>query len=128
MTSIDNQSREEIADLYYNRDLNMNLSFANQFDWAMNKLGYHPKTYQSFVENKFKSHVKQLLSDFMENENNSPSNLDLVQIRNHVENECQTFLEIKKQKYQLYSEFFNNNNHRGFYHAMEVSELCYLGY
>ena len=123
----ENPSKEEVANAYYARDVSMNLSFKSQFDWAMKKLSYDPSTYESYKNGLFKSKADRLVKDFL-NDPSNPPNVDLQQLYTDTLKEAEVTLSLRRVRWQHFTNFLNNNDHLGFYQAMDASELAYLGW
>lgn len=123
-----NPSRQLTAEAYYRRDLVMNRAFNEVFDHCMRKLSYHPDTYQNLRNSMFQRRVKELAENYINNNNNEVAEMTFGMIYNMVENEVNNIINLRQQKYIFFQQFLNNNNHQQFYHAMDISELIYLGY
>lgn len=122
-----NPSKEDIANAYYARDLQMGLNFQNQFDWAMRKLGYHPSTYQNSVNRLFQQRLESETKDFL----NDPSVENVVnfqQVYNQVKSEFQLSQNYRRSRWEHFSNLLDSNEHHQFYLTMESSELGYLGF
>ena len=122
-----NPSQVEVANAYYARDQDMNLSFKDQFEWAMKKLNYNPSTYDNFRKNQFRRRVDKLVEDFL-NDPTQNGTIQLVQIREQVTNDVESIINLRRQRWHHFKTIFENNNHLGFYQTMDTSELAYLGY
>ena len=123
----ENPTREEVANAYYARDVSMHLSFQTQFEWAMKKLHYHPSTYESIKNSLFRKKTEAVVKDFL-NDPANPPNASFQQLYTDAVNEAEVTVGLRRTKWQHFSNFLNNDDHIGFYLAMDSSELAYLGW
>lgn len=121
-----NPSIEELALAYYARDLNMNLAFEDQFNWAMKKLMYHPSTFKSVLEGRINSRIKKLTQEYHNNNNNSI--IDIDKIKQDLTIEFENDKSKKIEKFNHFTNIFESQDHLGFYQSMDLSELEYLGF
>ena len=117
---------EVLADVYYARDLDMNLNFHNQFDMAMKKLRYHPSTFEDTIVGRINSRVKDITSQYLKDKNST--NINLQEIENSIRNDFINEKTLKLNKFNSFNSFLETDDHRGFYHAMTLEELDYLGF
>lgn len=129
-SNCNNPTREQTANAYYARDRFMNISFERQFHDAMKKLGYDPSTYEPLFKEKVKKIVDDIINNFMNdpNANNAEGDIDLNNILRNVQAEIHPLINMKRVRYNYFLQFLNNNDHRGFYQAMEMNELICLGW
>ena len=123
----ENPSQKEMADAYYSRDVTMNLKFVDQFNSAMKKLNYHPSTYDNFIKFKFRKKMNKIIENFL-NGSSQIDNISLVNIKNQIMIEVENTITLYSQRWNQLSIFLENNNHHGFYQAMDISELAFIGY
>tara|TARA_B110000908_G_C10262839_1_gene460661 strand:+ start:2998 stop:3432 length:435 start_codon:yes stop_codon:yes gene_type:complete len=121
-----NPTKEEIADAYYARDIQMKLEFTDQFQWAMNKLSYDPNTYNQTKDTMVRKKINKTIDDYKKNKNSS--NINMQEIEDSVKMETTQLFEQRKQKYNSFLYYLNNKKHREFYNSMDINELSYLGY
>ena len=124
--NITNITAEGLADVYYARDLNMNLNFDNQFDWAMKKLRYHPSTFEDTIVGRINSRIKDITGQYLENKNSV--NINLQELESSIRNNFINEKTSKLNKFNRFNSFLDTNDHRGFYNAMTREELDYLGF
>ena len=124
--NITNITAEGLADVYYARDLNMNLNFDNQFDWAMKKLCYHPSTFEDTIVGKINHRIKDITGQYLENKNSV--NINLQELESSIRNNFINEKTSKLNKFNRFNSFLDTNDHRGFYNAMTREELDYLGF
>jgi len=124
--NITNITTEGLADVYYARDLNMNLNFDNQFDWAMKKLCYHPSTFEDTIVGKINHRIKDITGQYLENKNSV--NINLQELESSIRNNFINEKTSKLNKFNRFNSFLDTNDHRGFYNAMTREELDYLGF
>ena len=122
-----NPSQVEVANAYYARDQDMNLSFKDQFEWAMKKLNYNPSTYDNFRTIRFRRRVDELIQDFL-NDPTQNDTINLIKIKEEVTNNIESTIKLRRQRLDHFKNIFEKDDHVGFYHAMDKSELEYLGY
>ena len=125
-SQITEPTKDDLAKAYFARDIEMKLNFHNQFDHAMDKLGYHPRTYQKQMD----SYVRMLVFEEVEEclKNNNYKTINLAELTNSIKNAFNSKLKVKEEKYNMFQQFFNTEDHLGFYSAMEMSELGFLGF
>ena len=73
----------------------MGLSFQNQFDWAMRKLGYHPSTYQDSVNRLFRQRLESETKNFL-NDPSVESVVNFQQVYNQVMKRISSFTKLSK--------------------------------
>ena len=121
-----NPSCEDFALACYARDLDMNLTFEDQFNWAMKKLRYHPTTFQSTLEGRINSRIKELTQEYHNSGNNSIINVE--KIKKELTTQFEKDKRKKVEKFNHFTNIFQSNDHLRFYQSMNLSELEYLGF
>jgi hypothetical protein len=130
-----------IANGYYIRDVEMNITFDLVKGRALKKLGYTVESIRSNILSKFDSYLKELsigINDKIVWNNNVPSldnnvlqdcsyNQSIIDLFNSFMNkeEVVVFFNHRQSRMNVLSPI---DDHKSFYEAMTVEELHYLGW
>ena len=123
-----NPSKEQTAYAYYHRDLIMNISLQEAFQKSTEKLAISPEGRIQYIDNLFKLHVNNYLKDFLINKNNlnHEINFNYDEFYNNQIN-TQRYINAVNKYNELY-QYFQNEDHLGFYMALTINDLCSLGF
>ena len=136
-----NGTNEEIAEAYYQRDLQMNLNFDNIKSKALQKLGYNNNSIQRAIEYRFMRHINDIIMQFNNNIVFDQNGLDLLNVNNLPNmfqmNMVEQFDEFRNsqvinslinERQNRMNVLSNIDNHLAFYSAMTRAELDILGW
>ena len=133
---LSNATNQEIAQAYYNRDIELNLGFNEQREWALKKLGYTNEKIISYIKYKFERHIQEISNNFSSNIEinieNGPSISDVLNNNIELSDEMITVINnnlnnINEKKNRM-NLLANVDNHLEFYRTMTREELDYLGF
>lgn len=136
-----NGNIQDIANAYYQRDVQMNLSFDQIKAHSLRKLGYTQETIQRIVLNRFTRHISDMVGDFnqnvqfnnnqfdINNVNNLPDvfNIGIHQMFENFRNSTM-IQNLINERMDRMNVLGNVSNHEEFYSQMTREELAYLGY
>jgi len=136
-----NGSVQDIANAYYQRDVQLNLDFQQVKNHALRKLGYTQDSIQRIVLNRFSRHINDIVGQYNQNimfndnqfnvadANNLP-NMFNVSIHQMFEDFRNTELinNLVNKLLDRGNVLTNINNHLEFYNNMTREELGYLGW
>lgn len=113
----------KLVNMYYERDIQMNLIPIERINHSINKLGYKSidLLYEitNYINNKYNLENPQELSfdDFCEKICESDEFYNMVKKYYYINN-----------RFNILSSFIETQNNKDFYNACNISELEYIGY
>lgn len=116
-------SKDEIIESYYQRDINMNLSIENVFNYIINKLKLNPENYEDYIREEYNLFI----------ENNElygySHQFDNQELDDYLEDRLQSnYYQEKQELYDRLSQLHEDNNHIGLYDLLSIGQLIYLGW
>ena len=117
---------QTLVNMYYNRDLEMNLNNMDTIRKAFIKLGYYNINYEVEL-NKFK--LETLLTK-IKNElmSNWSSDIKTKTLNEILTNETSPELTYRMERSNTLSSFLTKDDTLDFYNSLTIDELGYLGY
>jgi len=136
-----NGSVQDIANAYYQRDVQLNLDFQQVKNHALRKLGYTQDSIQRIVLNRFSRHINDIVGQYNQNimfndnqfnvadANNLPNmfNVSIHQMFEDFRN-SELINNLVNKLLDRGNVLTNINNHLEFYNNMTREELGYLGW
>jgi len=133
-----NGNVQDIANAYYQRDVQMNLDFQQVKNHALRKLGYTQDSIQRIVLNRFVRHINDIVGQYNQNVmfnnnqfivNNLPNmyNISIHQMFEDFRN-TELINNLVNRHLDRGNVLSNINNHSVFYNHMTREELGYLGW
>ena len=124
----DNPTVQQTANAYYQRDLIMNISFEDAFKGSVNKLCISPEGIIKTIDYLFKLHINNYINNYLQNKNDI--NHEMYFNYNDFYNEhinTQRYIN-SVNKYNNLGHYYQNNDHLGFYLALNLVDLSVLGF
>jgi hypothetical protein len=136
-----NGNVQDIANAYYQRDVQMNLDFQQVKNHALRKLGYTQDSIQRIVLNRFARHINDIVGQYNQNVmfndnqfsvanvNNLPNmyNISIHQMFEDFRN-TELINNLVNRHLDRGNVLTNIDNHSEFYNHMTREELGYLGW
>ena len=119
-------NHQTLVNMYYSRDLEMNLNSSNSILKALIKLGYYNIDYEAeFNKFKLETLLTKIKNELSSNWNSSIKTKTLNEI---FTNETSPELTYRLERSNLLSNFLTYNDTLEFYNNLTIKELEYLGY
>ena len=126
---MNNPGVNQTARAFYLRDVGMGLDFNELTNKALTKLGYTQNAIEQSVRHKFRKYLNVLVNDFLNNPESDPfENNTVPQLYHNFVTSQQNNIDYRVARYNLLSNYLNNNQHQEFYQAMTLPELECLGW
>ena len=114
------------VNMYYSRDLEMNLNNQHTIIKALDKLGYYNINIQSELYNFYlESLISKIKNELTNNWNSSIKNKTINELLVYDSN---PYLMNKVDRSNTLSEYLTKNDTFDFYNSLTLEELEYLGY
>jgi len=122
----ENNDHPYIVNLYYLRDIEMNLNNSETINTALVKLGYYNIDVQSEI-NKFllESLITKITNELKDNWDSPIKNKTLNEL---LTNELNPLLIERIERWNTLSKYLTKNDTFDFYNNLTLNELNYLGY
>ena len=131
--SNENPTKEQIINAYYIRDINMNVDIESAFNSCVRGLGINPEDYEKQIQRKFfvenDKKLKEMIKRTIENPAETIEFNYSFKFSEYLKNNIESEKYCKKLIYFLnMEEMKNENNHKGMYSLIGISDLHALGW
>ncbi len=129
----DNPTKNQIINAYYIRDMNMNIDIESVFNSCVRCLRINPSDFEKQIQQKFKQEneikFKEITKRTIENPTEKIELNYSCKFSEYLKNniESQHYL-AKLNAYHTMEEMKNDNNHKGIYSLIEITDLHSMGW
>ena len=117
------QSVQQIAQSYFERDINMNINIEDAYNFIVTKLKLNPQYFEEYILNEYNLFLENNLAYGYQHQFNNQEFQDYLQDR--IDS---NYYQDKRDLFERLTQLYNDNEHIELYENLDIQQLIYLGW